>query len=52
MAIADVHMARQQMILETRQNTTLTEHGEQIAEFGERLDQPESAIEGEHVTKA
>jgi len=55
MAMAVVRMARQQLILEARLDTavsTLTEHGEQLTDHTERLDQLEAAVGGKHVTEA
>jgi hypothetical protein len=48
MAMAVVRMARQQLILEAR----LNEHGAQLGEHAERLDQLEAAVSGKHVTEA
>lgn len=55
MAMAVVRMARQQLLIEAKLDTavsTLSEHGDQISEYGERLEQLESAVGGEHVTEA
>lgn len=48
MAMAVVRMARQQLIMEAR----LDEHGAQLGEHAERLDQLEAAVGGKHVTEA
>lgn len=55
MAMAVVRMARQQLILEARLETavsTLNEHGTQLTDHTERLDQLEAAVGGKHVTEA
>lgn len=48
MAMAVVRMARQQLVMEAR----LAEHGAQLGEHAERLEQLEAAVGGEHVTEA
>ncbi len=48
MAMAVVRMARQQLILEAK----LDEHGSQLGEHAERLDQIEAAVGGKHITEA
>lgn len=47
MAMAVVRMARQQLIMEARLDTAVNT----LAEHGERLDQLEAAVGGEHVTE-
>lgn len=48
MAMAVVRMARQQLLMEARLDTAVST----LAEHGERLDQLEAAIGGEHITEA
>ncbi len=45
--MAVVRMARQQLVMEAK----LTEHGTQLGEHAERLDQLEAAVGGKHVTE-
>lgn len=47
MAMAVVRMARQQLVMEAK----LAEHGTQLGEHAERLDQLEAAVGGKHVTE-
>lgn len=48
MVLAMVKMARQQVIMEAQ----LQVHGQALDEYGERLDQLESAVGGKHITEA
>ena len=48
MALAVVRMARQQLIIEAQ----MAEHGRTLSDHGERLDQLEAAVGGEHITEA
>ena len=48
MALAVVRMARQQLIIEAK----MAEHGRTLSDHGQRLDQLEAAVGGEHITEA